>query len=56
MTGQDTLVAATEGEPEQAAPAAVQRRRLGALVGQVQVPADFDAALPETVLDGFEGS
>lgn len=56
MTGKDSPVAATEGEPEQAAPAAVQRRRLGALVGQEQVPADFDVALPETVLDEFEGS
>lgn len=33
----------------------VQRRVLGRLAGQVTVPADFDAPLPEDVLDAFEG-
>lgn len=54
MTGQDIPVAATEGEPEQAGTTTVQLRRLGALMGQVQVPADFVATLPEAVLDEFE--
>lgn len=31
------------------------RRRLGRLAGQVSVPEDFDAPLPEEVLAGFEG-
>ncbi len=56
MTDADTPVAATGGDPEQATATAARRRRLGALVGQVQVPADFDAALPEAVLDVFERS
>jgi prevent-host-death family protein len=36
----------------EAAPA--PRRRLGQLAGQVRVPADFDAPLPEDVQAGFE--
>ena len=31
------------------------RRRLGLLAGQVSVPEDFDAPLPEEVLNSFEG-
>jgi prevent-host-death family protein len=31
-------------------------RRLGRLAGRAVVPADFDAALPDAVLDGFEGA
>ena len=31
------------------------RRRLGALAGRASVPEDFDAPLPDTVLDAFEG-
>lgn len=30
-------------------------RRLGLLDGQIQVPDDFNAPLPEAVLDAFEG-
>ena len=30
-------------------------RRLGLLDGQIRVPDDFNAPLPEAVLDGFEG-
>ncbi len=37
--------------PASAAP----RRVLGRLAGQLAVPADFDAPLPSTVVDGFEG-
>ena len=31
------------------------RRVLGSLVGRLRVPTDFDAPLPDMVLDGFEG-
>jgi prevent-host-death family protein len=31
------------------------KRKLGALAGQASVPSDFDAPLPEAVLDAFEG-
>lgn len=30
-------------------------RRLGRLAGQLRVPAEFDAPLPDEVLDAFEG-
>lgn len=30
-------------------------RRLGVLAGRVLIPDDFDAPLPETTLDTFEG-
>jgi prevent-host-death family protein len=30
-------------------------RKLGALKGRVRVPRDFDAPLPDEVLDAFEG-
>lgn len=33
----------------------VQRRVFGRLAGQSAVPEDFDALLPEDVLDAFEG-
>lgn len=32
-----------------------QRRVLGRLAGQLTVPSDFDAPLPDDVLDAFEG-
>ncbi|MCG7363908.1 type II toxin-antitoxin system Phd/YefM family antitoxin [Roseomonas sp. ACRSG] len=31
------------------------RRQLGRLADQLTVPADFDAPLPDVVVDGFEG-
>ncbi len=37
------------------APTQLAKRQLGILVGQANVPADFDAPLPDTVLDTFEG-
>lgn len=37
------------------APEAEPRRRLGILAGRLTVPADFDAPLPEDLLDAFEG-
>lgn len=36
-------------------PAEATSRRLGILKGQVQVPPDFDAPLPDEVLDAFYG-
>lgn len=32
-----------------------QPRRLGLLNGEIRVPDDFNAPLPETILDAFEG-
>lgn len=32
-----------------------KRRRLGALAGRLTVPEDFDAPLPEEVIEAFEG-
>lgn len=37
------------------APQPRAKRRLGLLTGQLCVPADFDAPLPNEVLDSFEG-
>ena len=31
------------------------RRRLGILAGKLRVPRDFDAPLPDEVVDAFEG-
>jgi prevent-host-death family protein len=31
------------------------KRRLGILAGEAVVPPDFDAPLPDTVLDAFDG-
>lgn len=31
------------------------KRSLGALSGRLHIPDDFDAPLPDTVLDSFEG-
>ncbi len=36
-------------------PAASQKRVLGVLAGQLQVPDDFDAPLPNDMLAAFEG-
>ena len=38
-----------------ATPPTLQKRVLGRLAGQVIVPTDFDAPLPDDVLDAFEG-
>jgi prevent-host-death family protein len=35
-------------------PAPGARRVLGALAGRLRIPADFDAPLPDEMLDGFE--
>ena len=39
--------------PLDAAP--TRKRRLGGLVGKIEVPDDFDAPLPDDVLAAFEG-
>ena len=31
------------------------KRKLGALDGQIKIPDDFDAPLPDRMLDAFEG-
>ena len=31
------------------------KRRLGGLAGKVKIPEDFDAPLPDEILDEFEG-
>jgi len=36
-------------------PPMLKRRRLGLLAGKWKIPEDFDAPLPEGVLDAFEG-
>ncbi|MFC7739302.1 type II toxin-antitoxin system Phd/YefM family antitoxin [Roseomonas sp. GCM10028921] len=36
-------------------PGARRRRVLGAMAGCLRVPTDFDAPLPDEVLDSFEG-
>jgi prevent-host-death family protein len=36
-------------------PAGRKKRRLGILAGRLTVPADFDAPLPDHILDAFEG-
>lgn len=37
-------------------PGRTAKRRLGRLSGRAVIPADFDAPLPDSVLDAFEGS
>jgi prevent-host-death family protein len=32
-----------------------RRRRLGILAGKLRVPEDFDAPLPDDIVDAFEG-
>lgn len=38
-----------------AASASRAKRRLGALAGVASIPPDFDAPLPDSVIDAFEG-
>ena len=55
----ETILIGPHGHPEarlvamEPSPRVV--RRLGLLRGKLQVPDDFDAALPGDVLDSFEG-
>jgi prevent-host-death family protein len=57
----EEIVIARAGKPVArlvpfAAPPASERRRLGRLGGQLKVPADFDAPLPDEELDRFEST
>lgn len=36
-------------------PAGRKKRRLGLLAGRMAIPADFDAPLPDHIIDAFEG-
>jgi prevent-host-death family protein len=58
-TGEEILIARAGRPVARLVPlegtAAPQRRQLGRLTGQLTVPMDFDAPLPEDVLSGFEG-
>ncbi len=56
----EEIVIARAGKPVArlvplAAAPAPRKRVLGILNGALQVPADFDAPLPDDVLDAFEG-
>lgn len=58
-TGEEIIIARA-GKPVArlvplAPPPAERKRVLGRLAGRVTVPADFDAPLPDDVLDAFEG-
>lgn len=55
----DDIVIARAGKPVArlvpfTTPPGSQRRRLGILGGQLKVPADFDAPLPDEEFDRFE--
>jgi prevent-host-death family protein len=54
----EEIVIAKAGKPvARLIPLAEKRpkRRLGGLAGKVRIPEDFDAPLPDDVLDAFEG-
>ena len=54
----DEVIIAKAGKPVArlvAVTKARRRRKLGALAGRFSVPPDFDAPLPEELIDGFEG-
>jgi prevent-host-death family protein len=60
VAGGEEIVIAKAGKPvAKLAPLTPQhdrpKRRLGALAGVAVVPADFDAPLPDHVIDTFEG-
>ncbi len=56
----DEIIIARAGKPVArlvplATPPVAQKRVLGRLAGRLPVPPDFDAPLPDDVLDAFEG-
>jgi prevent-host-death family protein len=54
----EEIIIAKSGKPlARLAPLArtPQKRRLGILAGKLRVPEDFDAPLPDEVIDAFEG-
>jgi prevent-host-death family protein len=60
VAGGEEIIIARAGRPVArlmplASPSAPTERRLGLLEGQLNVPDDFDAPLPEEVLRAFEG-
>jgi len=58
IAGEDIIIARA-GQPVarlSALERPVQRRRLGILDGQISIPDDFNAPLPDEVIDSFYGS
>jgi prevent-host-death family protein len=54
--GRETVIARAGKPVAKLVPLAPPRtRKLGALKGQIKVPADFDAPLPDEVAAAFEG-
>ena len=56
--GGEEIIIAKAGKPvARLVPLADARpkRRLGGLAGKVRIPEDFDAPLPNDILDAFEG-
>ena len=56
--GGEEIIIAKAGKPvARLVPLAPSRpkRRLGILAGRMKVPDDFDAPLPDDILDAFEG-
>ncbi len=54
----EEIIIAKAGKPvARLAPLADPRpkRRLGGLAGKIKIPDDFDAPLPDDILDAFEG-
>jgi prevent-host-death family protein len=52
----DEVVIERDGQPvARLIAVAPRRRRFGQLTGQLTVPEDFDAPLPDDVLDAFAG-
>lgn len=49
----EVIVVEDEGRPE--APPPLRQRQFGTLKGQVTVPDDFNAPLPDDELDAFDG-
>ena len=55
--GEEIMIAKAGKPVARLVPLAVSppKRRLGILAGRMQVPEDFDAPLPDDILDAFEG-
>lgn len=56
----EEIVIAKAGKPiaklvPVSSPAQPAKRRLGTLAGKIKIHADFDAPLPDDILDAFEG-
>ena len=57
QTGQEFIIAKAGKPVARLMPIGLGKppRRLGLLDGQIRVPDDFNASLPEAILDAFEG-